>query len=73
MFSNLKVVRKEKRKKKSRINCYSCLESSKTEIPGKVFCHCWKVVVNCTRARICPDFTPHAPSRKARRRGGVRV
>ena len=72
MFANLKVVRKKKRRKKSRINCYSCLESSKTEIPGKVVCHRWKVVVSCSYAKWCPDFIPHAPSHAKGRKGGVR-
>ena len=72
MFANLKVVRKEKRKKKSRINCYSCLDSEKTENHGYVYCHRWKVIVSCGRARICPDFISHAPSRAKGRRGGLR-
>jgi len=69
------VVKVKKNQKKRKLNCYSCLESSKTEVPGKVICHRWKVVVNCTHARICPDFTPQAPPvRRGRRKphGGGR-
>ena len=72
MFSNLKVVRKEKRKKKQKPNCFRCLESAKAEIPGKVYCFRWKVVVSCSYAKWCPDFIPHAPSRAKGRRGGLR-
>ncbi|ADC66179.1 hypothetical protein Ferp_2045 [Ferroglobus placidus DSM 10642] len=73
MISPVKVVRKQKREKKPKQNCFNCLESSKAETPGYVYCFRWKVVVSCGRAKICPDYAPPVKRGGRKRRGGEKV
>ena len=47
-------------------NCFDCVDSLKAEIPGKVLCTFYGVVVSCGLARICPHYAP------LRRRKGLR-
>ena len=47
IFEEIERMNKEKERNKSRINCYSCLDSEKVENLGYVYCHCWKVIVSC--------------------------
>lgn len=63
-FNKKEVNKKEEIKRK----CSNCLEGRKLENEkDKVYCFVWEIVVQRSRAEMCPQFTPKRRQDRDRR------